>query len=528
MPRDLVLVVVPPNSNTVIKGRLLTVTRPEEHSDWSDFLCLGALSLVSSLATNPALAPVYIDGTITPLDDVLDYITAHADRILALCLGMLTANYEAGVLLAKHAKDSDVRIVTIAGNDHFSSLALECMDASPSLDYGFVGNEVVRPFTNLIGALRAAAPIDPAAFPGLVYRADGLVHTTPPRAEPVFSGYDYTLVNRAFSQTPLYTRQFGHRIAPRIRELLGRTVTAGVPVDIGRGCVKFASDDACSFCSIHPGQLWRNQLTPAKAWAAIEAAWNAGYDYHYLTADELPLTFAQLLFGMVDKAPAWWSALGEDQRPLLVGYGRADGIADPRRTALLTSLGVRQIMIGMDAGAPLSLAAMNKPVGGRRRNVLAEAEKLYELNSEAITVARDHGMLIRAGFVVGHIGMTRALLDENVERILTLITEGGKHGVFSAVDVEVLSPQPGARDYTYLTTPDAARQAAARLGLTVADDATLAAVSARWADQDVVMPEDAMRDYALALMPELSFDDLAQARAAIRSHAKACGVVIGE
>ncbi|MGW0537454.1 hypothetical protein [Streptomyces sp. NPDC003032] len=526
--RDLVLVVVPPNTNTVITGRLLTVTRPEEHSDWSDFLGLGALSLVSSLATNPALEPVYLDCTITPLKDVLEYITAHSDRILAVCLGMLTANYEAGVLIAKHAKATDAQITTVAGNDHFSALSEACMNASTSLDYGFVGNEIVGPFADLIGALRAQAPIDPAALPGLVYRTDGRVHTTAPHAEPVFSGYDYTLVDRAFPQTPLYTRQFGHRIAPRIRELLGRTVTAGVPVDIGRGCVKFAADDACSFCSIHPGQLWRNQLNPAQAWTAIEAAFNVGYDYHYLTADELPLTFAQLLHGMATDTPAWWSALGEDERPLLVGYGRADGIADPRKTALLTSLGVRQIMIGMDAGAPLSLAAMNKPVGGRRRNVLAEAEKLYKLNSTAITVARDHGMLIRAGFVVGHIGMTRALLAENLERILALITEGGKHGVFSAVDVEVLSPQPGARDYTYLTTPDAARQAAAKLGLTIADDATLAAVSARWAHQDVVMPEDAMRDYTLAVMPEIEFEDLARARADIRAHAKTCGVVIGE
>lgn len=41
-------------------------------------------------------------------------------------------------------------------------------------------------------------------------------------------------------------------------------------------------------------------------------------------------------------------------------------------------------------------------------------------------------------------------------------------------------------------------------------------------------PEDAMRDYAHALMPGLDFDELAQARTAIRQHAKACGVVIGE
>ncbi|WP_331733670.1 hypothetical protein OG948_60130 (plasmid) [Embleya sp. NBC_00888] len=528
MPRDQVLVVVPPNSNTVITGRLLTVTRPEEHSDWSDFLCLGALSLASALEDNPQITPVYIDGTVIDLDDVLTYITDHAEHILAVCLGMLTANFEAGVLIARHAKDTDPRITTVAGNDHFSSLWRECMTAAPSLDYGFVGNEIIGPFTRLIATLRAGAPVDPGAFPGLVHRTTDGTHLTPPGTEPVFTRFDYTLVDRAFHQTPLYTGHFQTRIAPRLRELHGRKVTAGVPVEIGRGCVKFAGDDACSFCSIHPGMLWRNQLNAAQAWDVVEAAFTAGYDYLYLTADELPLTFAKLLTAMSDTRPAWWSALTDRDRPVLVGYGRADGIADPRRTALLTDLGVRQIMIGMDAGAPLSLAAMNKPVGGRRRDVLTEAERLYELNSTAITTARDHGLLIRAGFVVGHIGMNRALLEENVQRIRALISEGGSNGVFSAVDVEVLSPQPGARDYTYLTDPDAAQAAASRLGLHIADGPVRTEIARRWAGQAVIPPEDAMRDYATALMPEVTFDELAQARTTIRAHAKACGVVIGE
>ncbi|MFF4402280.1 B12-binding domain-containing radical SAM protein [Streptomyces sp. NPDC001480] len=528
MTRDEVLVFVPPNSNTVIDGRLLTVTRPEEHSDWSDFLCLGALSLVSALEQEPGLKPVYLDGTVVPLDDVLAYISDNAGRLLAVCLGVLTANYEAGLLIARHAKDADPRITTVVGNDHFTAMPRLCMESAPALDYGFVGNEVVNGFTRLISALRAGAPIDPAAHPGLVHRGGGAVHITPPGREPVFADYDYGLVDRAFSQTPLYAKHFERRIAPRMRQLTGRRVTAGVPVEIGRGCVKFAGDDACSFCSIQPGHLWRNQLSPHQAWSAMEGAWRNGYDYLYLTADELPLTFATLLSGMSRSAPHWWSALPEDERPVLVGYGRADGIADARRTALLTSLGIRQIMIGMDAGAPLSLAAMNKPVGGRRREVVAEAERLYALNWDAVTVARNHGLLIRAGFVIGHIGMTRELLDENVQRILALITEGAKGGVFSAVDVEVLSPQPGARDFTYLTSPSAAKDGAARLGLSVASDATLEEIAGAWRRQDIVAPEDAMRDYTRALMPDLAFDDLAGARSAIRAHAKGLGVVIGE
>ncbi|GAA2811418.1 hypothetical protein GCM10010522_31510 [Kribbella solani] len=92
----------------------------------------------------------------------------------------------------------------------------------------------------------------------------------------------------------------------------------------------------------------------------------------------------------------------------------------------------------------------------------------------------------------------------------------------------MLSPQPGARDYVYLTNPPAAEEAAARLGLQIADERTMADIAQRWKETSTVSPEDAMRDYTQALMPELAFEDLARARTAIRDHAKSCGVVIGE
>ncbi|GAA3434196.1 hypothetical protein GCM10018954_038000 [Kutzneria kofuensis] len=65
---------------------------------------------------------------------------------------------------------------------------------------------------------------------------------------------------------------------------------------IGRGCIKFARNDACSFCSIRFGGMWRNSVPSAEAaWQVIHAAHTAGYDYLYLTADELPLMFGRLL-----------------------------------------------------------------------------------------------------------------------------------------------------------------------------------------------------------------------------------------
>jgi anaerobic magnesium-protoporphyrin IX monomethyl ester cyclase len=95
--RNEVLVVVPPNSNVALPGRLCTVTEPEEHSDWSNLLSLGALSLVSALRTNEALRPLCVDCTAIGLQPLLDYISNSHDRILAIGASVLTANYESAI-----------------------------------------------------------------------------------------------------------------------------------------------------------------------------------------------------------------------------------------------------------------------------------------------------------------------------------------------------------------------------------------------------------------------------------------------
>jgi radical SAM superfamily enzyme YgiQ (UPF0313 family) len=520
-----VLVIVPPNANTVIPDSTLTVTRPEDLSDWSAFLSLGALSLVSALAANPQIQPRYIDGGVVALDEILTYITERSAWILAVSVSVVTANYEAGLLLLRHAKDADVRIVTVIGGHHFTALPRSCVDSARYIDFGFVGNDVVGPFTALIRDLRLGRTIDPASYPGVVARHEGTVVVAPERSEPVFEHYDYGLADQLFQHNAVYEKNFRERVAPRVWQLIGRRVVSGVPVDIGRGCVKFANDDACSFCSIQPGARWRKQIAPESAWRVIERAWRNGYDYLYLTPDELALTFYPLLSAMRARPPEWWRRLGEDDRPVLVGYARADGICNDRRVGLLAGLGVRQLMVGMDAGSALSLAALNKPRRSGSMDLLQRAEQLYEQNWQAIRVARQHDMMIRAGFVVGHIGITQALLQENVERIKALL--GAGKDVISAVDVEILLPEPGSRDYGYLTEPGRAAAAAGELGLAI-DPVQLERVARKWRGRDVVPPELAMRDYIAALMPEVSFDLLAEARAEIRKVAKDSGIAIGE
>jgi hypothetical protein len=230
---------------------------------------------------------------------------------------------------------------------------------------------------------------------------------------------------------------------------------------------------------------------------------------------------------MLGHPPGWWSSLPERDRPVLAGYARADGISDPRRAAVLRGLNVRYLMVGLDAGAPLSLSALNKPLapvhGG---DPARRAEQMFAHNVRALRTAREEGLLIKAGLVVGHLGMTRELLKLNVESVCALL-DGGR-GAIASVDIEVLSPEPGSTDHRYLLEPDLADAAASRLGLRLADPDVRRSLADTHRGLDLIDREQAMNDYVTALMPEHTQADLTEARATIRSHCKATNIMIGE
>lgn len=524
-----VLVVSPPNSNTVIDGMSCTVTRPEEHTDWSDFPNLGVLTLASALNAIPSVDPVYVDGTVVPWPEVRAYVEDNANDILALCISALTATYEAGLDLCAAAKRVNGDIVTVVGNDHVTALTYECLSARPDiLDYAFVGNEVVRSFVGFITALSAGEPVRDRDFPGLAWLDGSDIRTCPQRPEPIHTEIDYSMIDRAFDHSSLYQVNFESRIVPTFKKLTGRLVRAGMPIEIGRGCIKFARNDACSFCSIQYGGMWRNSVSdPDSAWRLVREAHGAGYDYLYLTADELPLTFGKLLRGMVASPPGWWADLPEVEKPVMVGYARADGLSDERHALNLRQLGVRQLMVGLDAGTATSLHAMRKPLAPvRDPSSSFRAEKMFDHNVRALRSAKNNDLLLKVGFVIGHVGMDARLLRDNVDSMKALLDS--ESGSVSSLDVEVLSPEPGSLDFSMLLDPDLARSRAAELKLPMPSRAGHEARARKWRGTDVIDREEAMSDYIESVMPGLTFDDLAAARAEVREHGRRIGVTIGD
>ncbi|PMS36500.1 radical SAM superfamily enzyme YgiQ (UPF0313 family) [Trinickia symbiotica] len=523
--RTVVFFVNPPNSDDLDSGQNgeTAVSKGVQHTDWANFPHLGILSLASYIDSLPGMEAVYVDGVVHPLSAILGLIRERMHQTLAVCLSAITANYEAAIILAKEIKDLDPSVAVIMGNDHFSSLSNSILVRHKDLiDCGFAGNEV---YSGLADYLRdRQRHRTDGVYPGCVRWQHEEIVRDPQIREGINQIVDYSLIDRGLQHTATYTSNFARRLGDRIHKLTGRHVKKGVPVEIGRGCIKFNGDDACSFCSIQYGGMWKNELPGAHAWEAIRKAWLCGYDYLYITADELPLTFARLILDMARTPPAWWQSLAFEQRPVLVGYARADGMEKGHVLEAMREIGFRILFVGVDAGAPLSLLALNKPL--RHKDAAVAATKMYESNLRALRNARKCGLAIKAGFVLGHLGMNETLMEANVQMYIDFLRSG--RDVIVSADIELLSPEPGSKDFLYLTEPDAAAELSKRLGLEIAEDRLRRQVADRYRGVDLFDREMAIGDYVRAVMPRLSKDQIATARDRVREECRQLGIVIGD
>jgi radical SAM superfamily enzyme YgiQ (UPF0313 family) len=527
MKRKLVLLVNPLNSS-FLEEKPPSVGNPAEHSDWSNYPAAGILSLASSLIAIPNVKPVYLDGVVCPMDQIYDFITSNRDNIAAIGISALTDTYEAGLRVFEHSRSVSSSIIHIIGNDHFTALPTQCMENQQQLiDFGILGNEVVGSFGKLINQIVNGKGKVVGSYPGMVMRESGskqiLFQQQLP--EQVFTQVDYKLIDEVYPHTEKYDRHFQASLPDHMKTWFDRVVSRGIAIEIARGCIKFQCDNACSFCSIQYGGMWKNSVPNAQtAWNLIDRARQAGYDYFYITADELGITFRELLLDMKNNMPDWIKNLPSGEQPILTGYSRSDGLIMGQNAELLHDLGFRLIMIGVDAGPKISLKAVNKHL--TRENEDSSLDRLYEANLKAFDCAYDAGLKLRIGFVVGHIGMTRELLAENIEYFCGLIDNNPK--VVAVADIEILSPEPGSKEYQHLIHPEIAFETARELGPAISDPKLRSEIAEKWKERDIFDREQLMDDYVKAFMPDLSLQDLISARMKIRNYCRGHGIMIGE
>jgi radical SAM superfamily enzyme YgiQ (UPF0313 family) len=469
---------------------------------------LGILTLASAVKQVDNIQPVYLDGTVCPFSVILDFISSHKHDIIAICLSALTSNYIAGLRIFEHARKENPRIVHIVGNDHFTALSTLCMQNQPDLiDCGIVGDAVVGGLGAIIAQIEREGCCKPVSVPGLVFREGTQVVHIPQKPEPLFTNIDYDLIDQVFDHSAHYAKSDEKVHQSRTKARVVSNAPRSLNVEVARGCIKFKDDDACSFCSIQHGGMWKNEVrNGVEAWEIIRCAYQAGYQDLYFTADELPLTFPKLLLDMKANLPAWFTNLPLQDRPILEGYARADGLAVEKNARLLYDLGFRFIWVGVEAGSIQSLKALNKPL---RENSAVHLSRLYQANRQALRQAHTIGLKVEVGYVLGHLGMTRELLSETVELFRSLVIE--HHETIACVDVNVLIPEPGSTDYACLLDPNLAEKKAVELGLEIASRPVRQEIAETWKRQDEML-FDIANDYVRAFMPDLTMADLVQAQ----------------
>lgn len=491
---------------------------------------LGLLTLMSALRTRLGEGRFrlgYFDGTVYGNQKLHDFIDSHAAEIHALCFSVLTANYGAAVAMAQRAKNLNPAIRTIFGNDHFSAVYENIMSRRPVIDAGFYGNDVVTGFTNFVIDDANQSLGDLANYPGLVHRSVSGAVRGNPELPAEYAGLplvDYSLADSLFPHQELYLKaQQGVYFFMRDRDLRSQVV------DIGRGCIKFAGErldgipvNACDFCGIVPGTKEIVSPEAERAWTILENVYRQGYNYFYITADELPLTLWRMLRGMAESPPEWFTDLHPAERPRMFGYTRAEAFATfpDRISTLIDVLGFDQFFIGFDGLTDISLKVMNKQsVGGRGRHDTPMGHNLRALDSVVSS-----GGLVTAGVVLTHLGITREIMAENLSVLTDIVDAHPK--TFTALDFSPLCPIPGSQSFRYLTHPESAERRAAQFGLTV-DRGYLESVKDKYLFGDEFDMDELVRDFTIGCCPDISMALVDEHIERISELADRHGIVIG-
>jgi len=490
---------------------------------------LGLLTLMSSLKNGNCQIGIdleYVDGTVYGNPFIQNYIEENYRSIFLICFSALTANYGASVLLANIAKALNPQIVTIFGNDHFSALYEYAMRNQPNISYGFYGNDVVEGFTDFVSDMISGNMMPLSTYHGLVYRDESSneikKNLENPNEYNRLPFVDYSLIDSVFPHSESYIK--GQQETYSFMK--GRGLKSQV-IDIGRGCIKFSGhringipSNACDFCGIIPGSRAILPQKADRAWAIIKNAYDQGYNYFYVTADELPLTFWGLLKEMVDLMPEWYKNLPDSQKPKMFGYARAEGFNTQTRKldVIIDILGFDHFFIGFDGLSRVSLEVMNKqPIGSKTYD-------LFQLNIEALQKVADKKCLVTAGIVVTHLGITPDILEENYLNLERIVSQ--YHSVFTALDFGPLCPIPGSLSFRYLIDPDFAKMRAEEYGLLV-NVPYLNSIKHKYINQDLLNMDELVSDFVHGCCPETSLDQVNDYLERIRLLARKYSIVIG-
>ena len=474
---------------------------------------LGLLTLGSALENNLNREGLdaevfYLDGALYGNDKIYEQITQLYHNIVILGLSCYTYNYASCLEIAKYAKQLNPNTIIVIGNDHFSAISSLIMSKrSDIINYGFYGNDIVNGFTNFVTDT-LLGKVNLSTYAGLVYREhSGTIKFNP---EDPTEFEHIPLVNYGLQDSLLPHDELYHRAQKSFYSYIQNDSFKVTVVDIARGCLKFGGKrndaniplNACDFCGIIPGSRAIAFQSTQRAWEIIKNAYEQGYNYLFLTADEFPSTFWSLAKDMVQMMPEWYIKTPVRLRPKIMCYARADSFRDnliPRIDLLMGQLGFDHFFVGLDGFTTHSLKAMRKGLN----SINNDSAELIDYNFKAIHEIAQRKGKITAGAVITHIGITRELLEQNFTVLKEFIEKYSLY--FIELDFELLCPIPGSHAFSYLTVPGVAQKRAQELSIEV-NNQYLMKMYDKYKEEDLFDPEELVNDFILSCCPDITIE----------------------
>ena len=324
-----------------------------------------------------------------------------AEKPAYVGITMATCSVGRAAALAAALKRSDAGLKIIAGGCHVSSLPAETMEAFPQFDIGVIG-EGEETAVELLKALGSGG--DPGAVNGIIYRKDGRLITTPPRA--LIRDLD-TLPFPAWDLLPDIARFykpscFGFKYLP------------SASIITMRGCPM-----RCSFCTDGPFAKTCRMHSPEYVVGMMKFLKSRHgirdimiYDGTFIIDKERVEKICRLM--IEEKLDLAWSC-----------NGRID-LMSRDTLKLMKRAGCWAVAYGIESGSQEALDFMRKNID------LARAR-------EVIAWTKDAGLLTKGYFMIGHLLETR----ESLRRTADFMRSSG----LDLATISYYTPLPGTLDY---------------------------------------------------------------------------------
>ena len=364
---------------------------------------LALLSIATYLKESLSEIEVRVrDASVTSADEINTEITRERADLVAI--GGTLWGYKKALEIAEVAKEAGA--TTILGGHHVSSVGGNVLKNRPFIDYVVRGEGE----ETLLALVRG---IHPERVPNLVYR----------------NGDKKPITTLDLQKLPIPSREFVEPYLKKYAENFREGMPSSPFSNFGtvyshKGCEWREEKGPCIYCAIsdkgvrlrNPEAFW-NELKELKTRYGIEYVMDSG--------DSMPLV---LLKRLAETKPE------DADLPMLSLYARADSIT-PEYAELLQRVGAYSLFIGFESGNQEMLEFIGKGTSLKQNRTTAK-------------ILADHGIKIRAGFMLSLPGETYQSVDDTVNMAEGIIGNGNVEGISCLL----LNPVPGSKAFRMLTS----------------------------------------------------------------------------